>query len=293
MKTSKKILLLAATGLMGLGILAACSGGSSFSASDTINVVSREEGSGTRGAFIELFGVEEKDANGEKVDNTSTTAIVTNSTSVMLTTVAEDASAIGYASLGSLNDSVKVLNIDGKTASVADIKNGTYKISRPFNIVTKEDKVSQAAQDFMDYILSTDGQKVVETAGYIPLDNAAAYKSTASSGKVVVAGSSSVTPVMEKIKEAYQKVNTKVDVEIQQSDSSTGITSAIDGSADIGMASRELKDEESGKGVKATVIATDGIAVVVNKKNKVSDLTTEQVKEIFTGKTTAWADLSK
>ncbi|CRH88936.1 Phosphate-binding protein pstS precursor [Chlamydia trachomatis] len=211
----------------------------------------------------------------------------------MLTTVAEDASAIGYASLGSLNDSVKVLNIDGKTASVADIKNGTYKISRPFNIVTKEDKVSQAAQDFMDYILSTDGQKVVETAGYIPLDNAAAYKSTALSGKVVVAGSSSVTPVMEKIKEAYQKVNTKVDVEIQQSDSSTGITSAIDGSADIGMASRELKDEESGKGVKATVIATDGIAVVVNKKNKVSDLTTEQIKEIFTGKTTSWADLSK
>ncbi|MBY5034322.1 extracellular solute-binding protein [Streptococcus gallolyticus] len=293
MKTSKKILLLAVTGLMGLGALTACSGNTSSSASDTINVVSREEGSGTRSTFIELFGVEEKDANSEKVDNTAATAIVANSTSVMLTTVSEDAAAIGYASLGSLNDSVKVLDIDGNKASVADIKDGSYKISRPFNIITKEDKVSQAAQDFIDFILSTEGQKVVEKAGYIPLDNTTAYTAKVSSGKVVVAGSSSVTPIMEKIKEAYQKVNAKVDVEIQQSDSSTGITSAIDGLADIGIASRELKDEESGKGVASTVIATDGIAVVVNKKNKVNDLTTEQVKEIFTGKTTSWADLSK
>ncbi|HFR5517082.1 TPA: substrate-binding domain-containing protein [Streptococcus agalactiae] len=293
MKKHKMLSLLAVSGLMGIGILAGCSNGSSSSSKGTINIVSREEGSGTRGAFIELFGIESKNKKGEKVDHTSDAATVTNSTSVMLTTVSKDPSAIGYSSLGSLNSSVKVLKIDGKNATVKDIKSGSYKISRPFNIVTKEGKEKEATKDFIDYILSKDGQAVVEKNGYIPLDNAKAYQAKVSSGKVVIAGSSSVTPVMEKIKEAYHKVNAKVDVEIQQSDSSTGITSAIDGSADIGMASRELDKTESSKGVKATVIATDGIAVVVNKKNKVNDLSTKQVKDIFTGKTTSWSDLSK
>lgn len=296
MKKCKLFSVLTLAGLTALVGLSACgksSGGSSSassSASGNISVVSREDGSGTRGAFVELFGVQEEQ-NGEKVDLTTDKAIVTNSTSVMLTTVAGDKSAIGYASLGSLDDTVKVLKIDGTEASVANIKAGSYKISRPFNIVTK-DKISEAAQDFINFILSSDGQAVVEENGYIPLDDTKAYKSSVDSGKIVVSGSSSVTPVMEKLKEAYSKVNSKVEVEIQQSDSSTGITNAIEGTADIGMASRDLKDEETSKGVSSTVIAMDGIAVIVNKDNKVDGLTSEQVKTIFTGKTTSWDGLS-
>lgn len=296
MKKCKLFLVLTLAGLTALVGLSACgksSGGSSSassSASGNISVVSREDGSGTRGAFVELFGVQEEQ-NGEKVDLTTDKAIVTNSTSVMLTTVAGDKSAIGYASLGSLDDTVKVLKIDGTEASVANIKSGSYKISRPFNIVTK-DKISEAAQDFINFILSSDGQAVVEKNGYIPLDDTKAYQSSVDSGKIVVSGSSSVTPVMEKLKEAYSKVNSKVEVEIQQSDSSTGITNAIEGTAEIGMASRDLKDEETSKGVSSTVIAMDGIAVIVNKDNKVDGLTSEQVKTIFTGKTTSWDGLS-
>lgn len=296
MKKCKLFSVLALAGLTALVGLSACgksNGGSSSASSSApgnISVVSREDGSGTRGAFVELFGVQEEQ-NGEKVDLTTDKAIVTNSTSVMLTTVAGDKSAIGYASLGSLDDTVKVLKIDGTEASVANIKSGSYKISRPFNIVTK-DKISEAAQDFINFILSSDGQAVVEENGYIPLDDTKAYKSSVDSGKIVVSGSSSVTPVMEKLKEAYSKVNSKVEVEIQQSDSSTGITNAIEGTADIGMASRDLKDEETSKGVSSTVIAMDGIAVIVNKDNKVDGLTSEQVKTIFTGKTTSWDGLS-
>ncbi|WP_317334706.1 substrate-binding domain-containing protein [Streptococcus orisratti] len=296
MKKCKLFSVLTLAGLTALVGLSACgksNGGSSStssSASGNISVVSREDGSGTRGAFVELFGVQEEQ-NGEKVDLTTDKAIVTNSTSVMLTTVAGDKSAIGYASLGSLDDTVKVLKIDGTEASVANIKAGSYKISRPFNIVTK-DKISEAAQDFINFILSSDGQAVVEENGYIPLDDTKAYQSSVDSGKIVVSGSSSVTPVMEKLKEAYSKVNSKVEVEIQQSDSSTGITNAIEGTADIGMASRDLKDEETSKGVSSTVIAMDGIAVIVNKDNKVDGLTSEQVKTIFTGKTTSWDGLS-
>ena len=296
MKKCKLFSVLTLAGLTALVGLSACgksNGGSSSassSASGNISVVSREDGSGTRGAFVELFGVQEEQ-NGEKVDLTTDKAIVTNSTSVMLTTVAGDKSAIGYTSLGSLDDTVKVLKIDGTEASVANIKAGSYKISRPFNIVTK-DKISEAAQDFINFILSSDGQAVVEENGYIPLDDTKAYQSSVDSGKVVVSGSSSVTPVMEKLKEAYSKVNSKVEVEIQQSDSSTGITNAIEGTADIGMASRDLKDEETSKGVSSTVIAMDGIAVIINKDNKVDGLTSEQVKTIFTGKTTSWDGLS-
>lgn len=258
--------------------------------SGKIVVVSREDGSGTRGAFIELFGIEKKGQDGKKVDTTTENASITNSTAVMMTTVAGNKDAIGYISLGSLNDSVKALKIDGAEASAANIKNGSYKIARPFNIVTKGD-VKPATQDFMAFIMSKEGQQVVSANGYIGDDKATPYKGSKQSGKIVVAGSSSVTPVMEKLKEAYKKVNPDVNIEVQQSDSTTGVKSAISGICDIGMASRELKKSEIDAGVKNTVIATDGIAVIVNKDSKVNNLTKTQVADIFTGKVTEWSKL--
>jgi phosphate transport system substrate-binding protein len=255
-----------------------------------ISPISREDGSGTRGAFIELFGIETKDADGNKIDNTTDSAEITNSTSVMLTTVQGNDYAIGYVSLGSLNDTVKAVNIDGAEATVDNIKSGTYKVSRPFNIVTKEG-MSDVAADFVKYIMSEDGQKVVEDNGYISQGNEGAYTASGLSGKVSVAGSSSVTPVMEKLKEAYQAVNPDVEVEVQQSDSTTGVTSAIEGICDIGMASRELKDSETSEGVTGTAIALDGIAVIVNQNNPINDLTTDQVMSIFTGETQDWSEL--
>lgn len=256
-----------------------------------IDVISREDGSGTRGAFIELFGVEQKDASGEKVDYTTDDAEITNSTEVMITSVAGDKQAIGYISLGSLNDSVKALKIDGAAATVDDIKDGSYKIARPFNIVTTGE-VSDVAQDFINFIFSEEGQKVVEDNGYISQGNQGAYTASGKSGKVTVAGSSSVTPVMEKLAEAYKALNSDVTVEVQQSDSTTGVTSALEGVCDIGMASRELKDEETAKGAQGQVIAMDGIAVVVNNENPVEDLTAEQVKDIYVGDTTDWSELA-
>lgn len=261
-------------------------------ASGTINVISREDGSGTRGAFIELFGIQEE-KDGEKVDMTTEDASITNSTSVMMTTVAGDENAIGYISLGSLNDTVKAVKIDGAEATAENVANDTYKVSRPFNIVTGE-KASEAAQDFVSYIMSADGQQIIEDNGYIKADTeAGAYEATEAEGKVVVAGSSSVSPVMEKLKEAYEAVNKNVTVEVQQSDSTTGVTSAAEGICDIGMASRELKDEEKELGLTATVVAKDGIAVVVNNTNETEDLTSDQVKAVFTGETTEWEDLAK
>ena len=261
-------------------------------ASGTINVISREDGSGTRGAFIELFGIQEE-KDGEKIDMTTVDASITNSTSVMMTTVAGDENAIGYISLGSLNDTVKAVKIDGAEATAENVANDTYKVSRPFNIVTGE-KVSEAAQDFVNYIMSEEGQQIVEDNGYIKADaEAKPYEAADVEGKVVVAGSSSISPVMEKLKEACEAVNKNVTVEVQQSDSTTGVTSAAEGICDIGMASRELKDEETEMNLTATVIAKDGIAVVVNNENEVEDLTSDQVKAIFTGETTEWEDLAE
>ena len=262
----------------------------SSSKSQRITVVSREDGSGTRGAFIELFGIEEKDASGKKVDNTTDDATITNSTEVMMTTVAGDEAAIGYTSLGALNSSIKALKVDGAEATAANVKSGTYKISRPFNIATKG-TVSEVTQDFINYILSEDGQKIVESNGYISQGNSGAFTSNGASGKIVVAGSSSVTPVMEKLLEAYQKVNTGAKIELQERDSTTGMTAAIDGTCDIGMASRELKDSEKSAGLTNQVIALDGIAVIVNNKNSASNITSEQVKAIFTGETTDWSNV--
>ena len=263
-----------------------------FDYTQDITVVSREEGSGTRGAFIELLGVEKEDEAGNKVDYTTEEAVITNNTNVMMTTVAGNEAAIGYSSMGSLNDTVKALKVDGVEATVENIKSGDYKVSRPFNIATKGE-VSEAAQDFMSYILSAEGQAVVSENGYIPLDDAPAYAGKQVSGKIVVAGSSSVTPVMEKLKEAYAALNPNAEIEIQQSDSTTGMQSAIDGVCDIGMASRDLKDSELEAGLTGTTIAMDGIAIIVNPANPVDSMTVEEIEQIFTGAVTTWEGFQK
>lgn len=312
----KKLMCMLVTGMLAVGMLTGCGSSaadttsdagtttesqtagtdakaedaaSDFDANEYISVVSREDGSGTRGAFVELFGVEEKDADGNKIDNTTEEANITNSTEVMLTTVAGNDYAIGYVSLGSLNDTVKAVKIDGAEASVENIKNGSYTIQRPFNIATNG-TVSDVAQDFINYIMSADGQKVIEDNGYISVDDAAeAFTTSGAEGKIVIAGSSSVTPVMEKLVEAYKAVNTGAEIEIQESDSTTGMTAAIDGTCDIGMASRELKDSETEAGLTATSIALDGIAVIVNQNNPVEDLSTDTVKGIYVGDITEWS----
>ncbi len=282
----KKLLILSLTAIMIVTLFAGCGA----KANGAITVVSREEGSGTRGAFIELTGVEQKDANGNKVDNTIATAEITNSTSVAMTTVAGNEKAIGYISLGSLNDTVKALKIDGAEATAANVKSGAYKIARPFNIATKGTP-SAVTQDFINFILSAEGQKVVENNHYISTGNKGAFTSTKAKGKIVIACSSSVTPLMEKLKEAYLEVNTNATIEIQQSDSTTGMTSALSGICDIGMASRELKDTEISGGLTATVIAKDGIAIIVNKNNTIDNLTKDQVKAIYTGAIKDWSEI--
>lgn len=279
----KKIIPVFAVILAISAIFAGCKG----SGNSSITVMTREEGSGTRSAFIELFGIETENESGEKVDNTIITAETTNSTSVMMTSVANDPSSIGYISLGSLNDTIKALQIDGVDATVDNIKNGTYKASRPFNIAVKAD-ISETAQDFINFIMSAEGQAVVEENGYISQGNNGSYAGSSPSGTVNVAGSSSVSPVMEKLKEAYALVNPNAEIVVQQNDSTTGITSAIDGVCDIAMASRELKDSELSSGLTPTTIAIDGIAVIVNKDNTVNSLTSDQVKAIYTGEQTEW-----
>ncbi|MCD8316513.1 MAG: extracellular solute-binding protein [Eggerthellaceae bacterium] len=263
----------------------------SSTAQGQINVYSREDGSGTRDAFTELFGIVQ-DVDGQDVDMTTLDAAITNSTSVMMTSVAGDENAIGYISLGSLSDMVKALQIDGVDATADNVKSGSYAISRPFNLVINDD-LSDAAQDFMDYILSSDGQQVIEENGYVGVaDDADAYTTSGASGKVVVAGSSSVTPVMEKLAEAYEALNPDVSIEVQQSDSTTGINMAIEGTADIGMASRDLKDTETDSGVSSTPIALDGIAVIVSPDSSIDGLTSDQVMEIFTGEITDWSEIA-
>ena len=271
---------------MALALLPSCFAAGKWNKKSAISVISREDGSGTRGAFIELFGIEQKNSAGKKVDYTTDEATITNSTAVMLTSVASDKYAIGYVSLGSLNNSVKALKIDGADATVANIKNGSYKISRPFNIAVK-DNLSAAAQDFVNYIMSSDGQKVIEANKYIKVSDAS-FKSTQAGGKVVVAGSSSVSPVMEKLIESYKAVNPNAKIELQTSDSTTGVTNAASGTCDIGMASRALKDSEKAKGLKEITIAIDGIAVIVNKENEMNDAAKDFIRDIYVGKITKW-----
>ena len=297
----KRLVMMAMGALLALGAfgLMGCSGGGNAGSGEAdgaagtvpsgeVSVYSREDGSGTRGAFVELMGIEEKDASGEKVDMTTTSAAITNSTSVMMTSVAGDENGIGYISLGSLNDTVKALKIDGAEATAANVKSGDYQVARPFNIVTK-DGLSDVAH-FIDFIMSSDGQKIVEEEGYISVaDSAAAYTGSGQSGKIVIAGSSSVTPVMEKLAEAYKAINSGVTIEVNQSDSTTGVNMATEGTCDIGMVSRELKDSETG--VTPTVIAQDGIAIIVNNASTVDGLSSEQVKGIYTGEIANWEDV--
>ncbi len=291
--TKRRVLAMLACGVLTAGLLTGCGGSSSDTAGADdaeITVVSREDGSGTRGAFVELFGVQDEDDKGEKTDMTTEDATITSSTEVVMTTVAGNKNAIGYCSLGSLNDTVKAVKIDGVEATVDNINNGKYAISRPFNIATNGTP-SEVTQDFINYILSEDGQKIVEENGYIKASDAGAFKSNGAKGKIVVAGSSSVSPVMEKLMEAYKKVNTGADVELQESDSTTGMKNAIAKTCDIGMASRDLKDSETSAGLKATVIAKDGITVVVNKENSIDNLTKDQVNNIYRGKVTTWGEV--
>ncbi|MEE0741057.1 MAG: substrate-binding domain-containing protein [Emergencia sp.] len=294
MKKLKKILAVGmALVLMGT-MFTACGGGDDSaeggSAAGGIHVVTREEGSGTRGAFVELFGIEVKDDAGEKVDQTIETAEVTNSTSVMMQTIAGNESAIGYISLGSLDDTVKALKVDGVEATAENVKSGDYKVSRPFNIVTKAD-VSETAKDFVSYIMSDEGQAIVEEEGYISEGSEGAYEGAGVSGEITISGSSSVTPVMQKLAEEYMALNKDVQINVQQSDSTTGVTDAIEGISDIGMASREVSEEELAQGVEAQAIALDGIAVIVNNNSTLSEIASESVLGIYTGTITDWADV--
>lgn len=291
----KKILSLGLAALMTVFALTGCGAdsndGGTGTGTDAISVLTREEGSGTRGAFIELLGIEEKNADGKKVDKTIDTAETTNSTSVMITTVQGNKAAIGYISLGSLDKSkVKALKVDGAEAAADNVKSGEYKVARPFNIATKGDATG-VASDFIKFILSADGQAVVEKNGYISEGNTGAYKASGQKGKITIGGSSSVTPVMEKLKEAYVKVNPDVTIDVQQNDSSSGMKGAIDGIYDIGMASRDVKDSEKEAGLNSIKIALDGIAVIVNKDNTLDAITSEQIKNIYTGSLTKWSEI--
>lgn len=300
----KRIFALTTAGVLAMAMLAGCGNSSTSSSSSSgssessggfdkskgISVVSREEGSGTRDAFVELTGVLVKDGD-NKSDNTISSAVTVNGTEAVITNVKGNDAAIGYISLGSLNDSVKGVKIDGVEVTADNVKSGDYKISRPFNIAYK-DGLSDVAQDFVDYILSSDGQAVITEEGYVQVSENGVYAGKKPSGKIVAAGSSSVSPVMEKLAEAYKAVNTNAEIEIQTSDSSAGMQSATEGTCDIGMASRELRDEEK-TALKATTIAKDGIAVIVNNNNTVEDLKLDQVKAIYTGETTVWSDVIK
>ena len=300
MKTKKLFALLTAAAM--LTAMTACGGNyDSASGSDAaasggsdlgmISVVSREDGSGTRGAFIELMGVEEKDADGNKTDMTTAAAIITNNTEVMMSTVAGDPASIGYVSLGSLGDQVKALTVDGAEATAENVKSGTYKVARPFNIATKGEPTG-VAKDFINFILSADGQKIV-SEDYITVDDqAAAFQTDGSTGKLVIGGSSSVTPLMEKLVEAYKAINAGAEIELQASDSTSGMTGTIEGTYDIGMASREMKEEELAE-LKGTVIAMDGIAVIVNNENPLTGLTSEQIGQIYKGEITDWSEVSE
>lgn len=303
----KKSISLLLVGLMLCGALAGCggsndsygadgaaqadNGGEASGVSGAIIVISREDGSGTRGAFVELTGVEEKNDAGEKVDNTTAEAEIANKTDVVLTSVAGNESAIGYVSLGALNETVKAVQVDGVEATVENVKSGDYTLSRPFNIATKGEPTG-VAKDFINFIMSAEGQAIVEEEGYIKIDDAAAaFTSDGSSGQIAVGGSSSVSPVMEKLIEAYKALNPNAQIELQTSDSTSGMTGAIDGTFAIGMASRELKDEETAE-LTGTAIALDGIAVVVNPANTVEDLTMDQIKGIYTGEITDWSEVA-
>ena len=285
----KKILALTLCVVMAAAVFTGCGNNNADSKTDgaPITVISREDGSGTRGAFAELMGIMVDD-----VDNTTTSAEISQSTSVVLTTVAGNKNSIGYVSLGSLNDAVKAVKVDGVDATVENIKGGSYAVSRPFLVVTN-DKLTDVSKDFIKFILSKQGQDIIAEEGYITIDdNAADYETQKGiKGKIVLAGSTSVSPVMQKLADAYKAIYSDVTLEIQQTGSGAGITSTIEGACDIGMSSRDLKPEETAEGIEGITIAMDGIAVVVNNENSVEDLTSEQIRQIFTGEVTDWSQV--
>lgn len=292
----KKFLSVALAAAMLMGVFAGCSrtddsqsqSGDAFGGD--ITVISREDGSGTRGAFVELTGVEGKDANGEKIDNTTVEAVIASKTDAVLTNVAGDEKAIGYISMGSLNDTVKAVKIDGVEATTENVKSGSYKISRPFNIATKGD-VSEITADFISFIMSKQGQEIV-SGSYITVDDAAAeYTASGLSGKIVINGSSSVSPLMEELIDAYKALNPGAEIELNTTDSTGGMNDAMSGVCDIGMASRELKDSEKAE-LSGTTIAMDGIAVIVNNANPTEDMSVEQIKDVYTGRVTTWEELA-
>lgn len=286
----KKLLNLFLIGLLVLSTLTGCGSkySNNFNTDKTINVVSREDGSGTRGAFVELVGILEKDSNGNEIDRTYEEAIIQNSTDAVMTTVSGDKYAIGYISLGSLNDTVNTLKVDGVEATVENVKNNSYKIARPFNVAFKNE-LSGLAKDFLDFVLSKEGQEIVIKGKYISVsDNLGSYTPSGQSGNLVIAGSTSVTPIMEKLVESYKDLNPDVNIEIQSTGSSAGMQSAMEGTADIGMASRELKKSELAI-LKAQTIALDGIAVIVNKENTKNDITMDNLKSIYIGEITKWS----
>lgn len=294
----KKVRRIVCMGIIAAGMLAGCgskgdASAAEFDASESIHVTSREDGSGTRGAFVELFGIQQEDDAGNQVDYTTVEANVTNSTNVAMLSVSGDRYGISYVSLGSLDDTVKAVAIDGVEATPDNVKSGSYTIARPFHIASKEN-ISGAAQEFMNFILSAEGQNVIAKAGYVTVDDdAASFTGGSAEGKVVIAGSSSVTPMMEKLKEAYEAVNQAVKIEIQESDSSTGIRAVMEGTCDISMASRGLKASETEGGLHGTTIALDGIAVVVSQGNPIEELSKEEVKSIFCGNTASWEEIAR
>ena len=263
-----------------------------FDNTQAITVVTREEGSGTRGAFIELTGVEEKNDAGEKVDNTTPGAATQNSTNAVMTTVANDETAIGYVSLGSLNDTVKAVTVGGVAPSADTVKDGTYTLARPFNIVTNGEATDPLAVDFLAFCLSADGQAIATEEGYIGADGAPAFEGALPAGSITVGGSSSVSPVMEKLIEAYKALNADANIEMLTTDSTIGVSGALDGTYTIGMASRELKDSEIEAGAVAQVLAMDGIAVIVNPANPIADMTTDQIKSVYVGEAITWDELA-
>lgn len=280
--TSVMIIVVLATMLTGCG-----KANKEFTTDSEIVVISREDGSGTRSAFVELTGVLEKTET-TVTDNTVPSAIIQNNTQAVLTGVAGDNTAVGYISLGSLNDTVTAMKIEGVAPSAESIKDGSYKISRPFNIATKA-TVSEPAENFINYVLSTEGQKTIAQLGYVgAVENSSPFTGVRGKGTVKIAGSSSVSPVIERLAEEYEKINPDVNIEVNTNDSSTGMTSTAEGVVDIGMASRELKESEIKKGLTGIAIAKDGIAVVINKENTVTDITLEQLKSIYTGEVTTW-----
>ncbi len=292
MKKSKmtKILAIGMAVSMALG-LAGCGGGNDEEGADgaqglDITVISREEGSGTRDAFTEITGVMKDD-----VDMTVDTAEISNSTSVVIQSVAGNEAGIGYISMGSMSEEVKAVKINGVEATTDNVKSGDYELQRPFNIVTKGE-VKELPQDFIDFIMSADGQAIVEEEGYISIGGEAEpYETKGLKGTITLAGSTSVAPVMEVLADKYKKINNDVTIEIQQTGSGAGIQSAIEGVCDIGMASRELEEEEAAEGLRSSEIALDGIAVIINSNNAVEELSMEEIMQIFTGEITNWAAL--